>query len=116
VIEGDALDVDLPDFTACVANLPYGVSSEIAFRLLPEGKPLVLMFQAEFAERMVASAGESEYGRLSVRRPALRRRGNRRTRSEGGVRPQPAVESAVVRCLPAIPTTRWATRRSSSGS
>jgi len=66
VIEGDALDVDLPDFTACVANLPYGVSSEIAFRLLPEGKPLVLMFQAEFAERMVASAGESEYGRLSV--------------------------------------------------
>jgi 16S rRNA (adenine1518-N6/adenine1519-N6)-dimethyltransferase len=45
VIEGDALDVDLPEFTASVSNLPYGVSSEIAFQLLPEKKPLVLMFQ-----------------------------------------------------------------------
>jgi len=59
VIEGDALDVDLPDFTACVANLPYGVSSRSPSACSPR-KPLVLlMFQAEFAERMVASAGES---------------------------------------------------------
>ena len=66
VVEGDALDVELPAFTACVSNLPYGVSSEIAFRLLPGGRPLVLMFQAEFAERMVAEPGTPEYGRLSV--------------------------------------------------
>ena len=36
VVEGDALEVELPEFTASVSNLPYGVSSEIAFRLLPE--------------------------------------------------------------------------------
>lgn len=54
IIEGDALEVDLPSFTASVSNLPYGVSSEIAFRLLPIGRPLVLMFQKEFAERMAA--------------------------------------------------------------
>ncbi|ACM57681.1 16S ribosomal RNA methyltransferase A [Halorubrum lacusprofundi] len=103
VIEGDALDVDLPDFTACVANLPYGVSSEIAFRLLPEGKPLVLMFQAEFAERMVASAGESEYGRLSVSAQHYAAVEIVERVPKEAFDPQPAVESAVVRCLPRDP-------------
>ncbi len=103
VIEGDALDVDLPSFTACVANLPYGVSSEIAFRLLPEGKPLVLMFQAEFAERMVASAGESEYGRLSVSAQHYAAVEIVERVPKEAFDPQPAVESAVVRCTPRDP-------------
>ena len=103
VIEGDALDVDLPPFTACVANLPYGVSSEIAFRLLPEGKPLVLMFQAEFAERMVASAGESEYGRLSVSARHYAAVEIVERVPKEAFDPQPAVESAVVRCTPRDP-------------
>ncbi|ELZ42182.1 16S ribosomal RNA methyltransferase KsgA/Dim1 family protein [Halorubrum saccharovorum DSM 1137] len=103
VIEGDALDVDLPPFTACVANLPYGVSSEIAFRLLPEGKPLVLMFQAEFADRMVASAGESEYGRLSVSAQHYAAVEIVERVPKEAFDPQPAVESAVVRCTPRDP-------------
>ncbi|EMA59268.1 16S ribosomal RNA methyltransferase A [Halorubrum lipolyticum] len=103
VIEGDALDVDLPPFTACVANLPYGVSSEIAFRLLPEGKPLVLMFQAEFAERMVASAGESAYGRLSVSAQHYAAVEIVERVPKEAFDPQPAVESAVVRCTPRDP-------------
>ncbi len=103
VIEGDALDVELPPFTACVANLPYGVSSEIAFRLLPEGKPLVLMFQAEFAERMVASAGESEYGRLSVSAQHYAAVEIVERVPKEAFDPQPAVESAVVRCTPRDP-------------
>jgi len=103
VIEGDALDVDLPAFTACVANLPYGVSSEIAFRLLPERKPLVLMFQAEFADRMVASAGESEYGRLSVSAQHYAAVEIVERVPKEAFDPQPAVESAVVRCVPRDP-------------
>ncbi|MDS0241165.1 MULTISPECIES: 16S ribosomal RNA methyltransferase A [unclassified Haloferax] len=103
VVEGDALDVDLPEFTACVSNLPYGISSEISFRLLPRGKPLVLMFQKEFGERMAAEAGTSEYGRLSVS-----------TQHYGDVAvcehvpreafdPKPAVQSVVVRITPRDP-------------
>mgnify|MGYP006289825359 CR=1 FL=1 len=103
VVEGDALDVDLPPFTACVANLPYGVSSEIAFRLLPEKKPLVLMFQAEFADRMVASAGESEYGRLSVSAQHYADVEIVERVPKEAFDPQPAVESAVVRCIPRDP-------------
>ncbi|WP_299270603.1 16S ribosomal RNA methyltransferase A, partial [Halorientalis sp.] len=66
VVEGDALDVSLPAFSLSVSNLPYGASSEIAFRLLPRDRPLVLTFQREFAERMAAEPATDEYGRLSV--------------------------------------------------
>ncbi|OYR53778.1 16S ribosomal RNA methyltransferase A [Halorubrum halodurans] len=103
VIEGDALAVELPAFTACVANLPYGISSEIAFRLLPEKRPLVLTFQAEFADRMVASAGESAYGRLSVSAQHYADVEVVERIPKEAFDPQPAVESAVVRCTPRDP-------------
>ncbi len=103
VIEGDALSVDLPPFTACVANLPYGVSSGIAFRLLPAGKPLVLMFQREFAERMVADPGTSEYGRLSVSAGHYADVELVEHVPKEAFDPQPAVESAIVRCTPRTP-------------
>ncbi|AFZ73325.1 16S ribosomal RNA methyltransferase A [Natronobacterium gregoryi] len=103
VIEGDALEVDLPDFTASISNLPYGVSSEISFRLLPEGKPLVLMFQQEFAERMVAEPGTSEYGRLSVSTQHYADAELVETIPKEAFSPPPAVESAVVRLRPREP-------------
>ncbi|WP_083861043.1 16S ribosomal RNA methyltransferase A [Halobiforma nitratireducens] len=103
VIEGDALEVDLPDFTASVSNLPYGVSSEITFRLLPEGKRLVLMFQQEFAERMVAEPGTSEYGRLSVSTQHYADAELVETVPKEAFSPPPAVESAVVRLRPRDP-------------
>jgi 16S rRNA (adenine1518-N6/adenine1519-N6)-dimethyltransferase len=103
VLEGDALEVDLPAFTASVSNLPYGVSSEIAFRLLPEKKPLVLMFQREFAERMVAEPGESEYGRLSVSAQHYADVELVEHVPKEAFDPQPAVQSAIVRCTPREP-------------
>ncbi|AGB31323.1 16S ribosomal RNA methyltransferase KsgA/Dim1 family protein [Natrinema pellirubrum DSM 15624] len=103
VIEGDALAVDLPDFTASVSNLPYGVSSEIAFRLFPEKKPLVLMFQQEFAERMVAEPGTSEYGRLSVSSQHYADVELVESIPKEAFDPQPAVQSAVVRAVPREP-------------
>jgi len=103
VIEGNALEVDLPRFTASVSNLPYGVSSEIAFRLLPEKRPLVLTFQREFAERMVASAGTSEYGRLSVTAQHYASVEIVEIIPKEAFSPAPAVESAVIRATPRDP-------------
>ncbi|SNZ04236.1 dimethyladenosine transferase [Natronoarchaeum philippinense] len=103
VIEGDALDADLPDFSASVSNLPYGVSSEIAFRLLPEGKPLVLMFQKEFAERMAAGAGTDDYGRLSVTAQHYADVEVVETVPKEAFSPPPEVQSAVVRTTPRAP-------------
>ncbi|PSQ53553.1 16S rRNA (adenine(1518)-N(6)/adenine(1519)-N(6))-dimethyltransferase [Halobacteriales archaeon SW_8_65_20] len=103
VVEGDALDVSLPDFSACVSNLPYGVSSEIAFRLLPTKRPLLLMFQYEFAARMAADAGTDEYGRLSVTAGHYADVELVETVPKEAFDPQPRVESALVRCTPRDP-------------
>jgi 16S rRNA (adenine1518-N6/adenine1519-N6)-dimethyltransferase len=103
VLEGDALAVDLPAFTACVANLPYGISSEITFRLLPEGKPLVLMFQKEFAERMAAESATDEYGRLSVSAQHYAGVEVVEPVPPTAFSPPPAVDSAIVRTTPRDP-------------
>ncbi len=103
VLEGDALELSLPEFTASVSNLPYGISSEIVFRLLPRKKPLVLTFQLEFAERMAADPGEDEYGRLSVTAGHFADVEIVERIPPTAFDPQPAVESAVVRTTPREP-------------
>lgn len=103
VLEGDALSVDLPDYTCCISNLPYGVSSEVTFRLLPRGAPCILMYQYEFAERMAADAGTSEYGRLSVAAQHYGHVELVETVPRAAFEPQPGVESAIVRITPRSP-------------
>jgi len=67
IVEADAVVAFLPKFDKVVANLPYQISSPITFKLLEVGfKVGVLMLQREFAERMVAKSGTSDYGRLTV--------------------------------------------------
>ena len=103
VVEGDAVEVDLPDFTACVSNLPYGISSPIAFRLLPQSRPLVVMLQREFAERMAADPGTDDYGRLSVTAGHYADVEVVEVVPPSAFDPQPDVESAVVRVRPRDP-------------
>ncbi len=71
LIEGDALDLELPDVVPSpyrvVANIPYHITSPILHRLLerePRADRLVLMLQAEVAERIAAAPGRMSY--LSV--------------------------------------------------
>ena len=104
VIEGDATDAELPAFTASVSNLPYGASSPLAFRLLPADRPLALMFQREFADRMVADPGTDDYGRLSVSTAHYADAEIVETVPRTAFDPQPRVDSAVVQCRPREPT------------
>jgi len=67
VQHGDATKCPYPPFEITVSNLPYSASSKITFRLLDAGFTVaVLMYQSEFAERMVARAGTKDCGRLSI--------------------------------------------------
>ncbi len=67
IVHGDAVRCDLPPFDLVVSNLPYSASSKITFRLIETGfEVAVLMYQEEFARRMVAPAGTPECGRLSI--------------------------------------------------
>lgn len=103
IVEGDALAVDLPDFTASISNLPYGASSELLFRLLPHERPLVVMVQREFGERLAADPGTAEYGRLTVTAGHYAAVEILETVPPEAFDPQPAVESAVVRLTPRKP-------------
>lgn len=103
VVTGDVLEVDLPTFSASVSNLPYGIASEILFRLLPAGRPLLVLVQREFGERMAARPGTAEYGRLSVTVQHYGAVSIAETVPPGAFTPSPPVESAVVRVLPRDP-------------
>jgi 16S rRNA (adenine1518-N6/adenine1519-N6)-dimethyltransferase len=67
LVEGDILEVSLPTFTKVVSAPPYSISSPLLFRLLECDFDLaVLILQKEFAERLAASVGTKDYGRLTV--------------------------------------------------
>jgi 16S rRNA (adenine1518-N6/adenine1519-N6)-dimethyltransferase len=67
LIEGDILKVSLPPFNKVVSAPPYSISSPLLFRLLERKfEWAVLILQKEFAERLAASVGSKDYGRLTV--------------------------------------------------
>jgi 16S rRNA (adenine1518-N6/adenine1519-N6)-dimethyltransferase len=67
LIEGDILKVALPPFNKVVSAPPYSISSPLLFRLLERNfDSAVLILQKEFAERLAASVGSKDYGRLTV--------------------------------------------------
>lgn len=101
VTRGDALRVPLPEYNKVVSNLPYQISSKITFRLLKRPFDLaVLMYQREFAERMVASPGTREYGRLTLNVSFRAEAEILEFVPRGAFRPMPQVESAIVRLRP----------------
>jgi 16S rRNA (adenine1518-N6/adenine1519-N6)-dimethyltransferase len=100
-IHGDARKVELPEFTKVVANIPYQISSEITFRLLERSFRLgILMYQLEFARRMVARPGTRDYGRLSVGVFCKADAEILERVPPEAFFPRPAVWSAVVRLCP----------------
>jgi 16S rRNA (adenine1518-N6/adenine1519-N6)-dimethyltransferase len=77
VMEKDALTLDLQELVAArglervrvCGNLPYSVAAPILLHLLRSAShfsELILMFQSEVAERLVAVPGTKAYGFLSV--------------------------------------------------
>ena len=77
IVAGDALTIDPreqlgPERARVVANLPYNIATALLVGWLtaepwpPWYDSLLLMFQREVAERIVAVPGNKSYGRLSV--------------------------------------------------
>ncbi|UCB57950.1 MAG: ribosomal RNA small subunit methyltransferase A [Thermoplasmatales archaeon] len=104
LIHGNALEIDFnkfKGFNKVVANLPFQISSPITFKLLDYDFDLaVLIYQKEFAERMIAKPGNKNYSRLSV---------NIYYKSiceilehvpKTNFKPQPKVDSSIVRIIP----------------
>ncbi|NML04986.1 16S rRNA (adenine(1518)-N(6)/adenine(1519)-N(6))-dimethyltransferase RsmA [Sphingomonas sp. G-3-2-10] len=110
VIEGDALEVDVPSlFTGkphIVANLPYNVGTALLVGWLsaewePWWASLTLMFQKEVAERIVSKANDDAYGRLAVLAQWRSTARIAMTVHKSAFTPPPKVMSAVVHIVPA---------------
>lgn len=106
VQEGDCLRIAWPAFDVCAANLPYQISSPFTFRLLahrPSFRCAVLMFQKEFAERLIADVGESQYGRLALNTRLFCKVSCVCKVARGSFNPPPEVDSMVVKIIPRDP-------------
>lgn len=74
VHQGDVLKADWPSLLAdppykLIANLPYNISSQVLFKVLdhrPLFGRLILMFQKEVGDRLLAAPATRDYGILSV--------------------------------------------------
>ncbi len=110
VIEADVLTVDFAALATArgarlriVGNLPYNISTPILFHLLGAAAQVEdqhFMLQHEVVERMAASPGGKDYGRLSV---MLQWRYHVEALLEvppEAFDPPPRVDSAVVRMIP----------------
>ncbi|KAI9307225.1 dimethyladenosine transferase [Cunninghamella echinulata] len=106
IMLGDFMKTELPYFDVCISNTPYQISSPLVFKLL-EHRPLfrcaILMFQREFALRLVAKPGDELYCRLSVNVQLYAKVDHIMKVGKNNFRPPPQVESSVVRLEPKNP-------------
>jgi 16S rRNA (adenine1518-N6/adenine1519-N6)-dimethyltransferase len=125
VIEGDALEIDVaPRLDGApariVANLPYNIATALLVCWLgvepwpPWYDSLVLMFQREVAERIVALPGTKQYGRLAVLAGWRTEAKIMFDVAPSAFVPPPKVTSSVVRLVPRaapLPCTRTTLER-----
>ncbi len=101
IIAGDALKIDFPEFDKVVSNLPYSISSEITFKLLRHKFKLgILMYQYEFAVRMVSLPNCKDYSRLTVDTCYFADASILMKVPKSAFQPTPEVDSAVVKLVP----------------
>jgi len=107
VVHGDvmqqleaAVDACQPEWIA--GNLPYNISGPLTALLagIPLSGGMVLMYQREVAERIVADPGSKTYGGLSVLARHHYRPKRLLTLPPGAFAPPPKVHSAVITLTP----------------
>ncbi|MBV7295623.1 16S rRNA (adenine(1518)-N(6)/adenine(1519)-N(6))-dimethyltransferase RsmA [Corynebacterium sp. TAE3-ERU12] len=103
LIAGDAMNVRAQDFpeapTALVANLPYNVSVPVLLHLLaelPSVRRVLVMVQAEVADRLAAAPGSKIYGVPSVKASYYGRVRNAGNIGRNVFWPVPNVDSKLV--------------------
>ncbi|MBI2992564.1 MAG: 16S rRNA (adenine(1518)-N(6)/adenine(1519)-N(6))-dimethyltransferase RsmA [Gammaproteobacteria bacterium] len=103
----DALQFDFCSLGArrlkVAGNLPYRISTPLLFHLLAQAhclSEMIFMLQLEVVDRICATPGTREYGRLSVMVQARSEVRKLFDVGRGAFSPPPQVESAVVRLVP----------------
>ena len=96
------LEKKIKEETIIIGNLPYNISSQILIKLikftkwLPKYKKLILMFQKEVADKILAKYKSPYYGRLSIITAARLKVTNHFNVSPNSFYPVPKVQSTVL--------------------
>ena len=105
IIEGNVLKVKIPQFNKAVSIPPYHISSSLLLWLFNQNFDcVVLIFQKEFADRLVASVGSEDYGWLTVVAYYHAEVELLGTIPQWMFYPQPEVDSVIVRLKPKSPS------------
>jgi 16S rRNA (adenine1518-N6/adenine1519-N6)-dimethyltransferase len=101
VIEGDVLKVAVPSFSKVISIPPYQISSRLLLWLFDRGfDGAVLIFQKEFADRLVAAVDSEDYGWLTVATCYSAEVQLLDAVPNFMFYPQPEVDSVIVRLIP----------------
>ena len=96
------LEKNIKKNSIIIGNLPYNISSQILVKLikfkkwLPKYKKLILMFQKEVADKILATFNTSDYGRLAVLSAARLKITDHFNVSPNSFYPVPKVRSTVL--------------------
>lgn len=101
IIVGDVFKTDIPPFNKILSAPPYNISSHLILWIMQQSFDLgVLIFQKEFAARLVASVGSEEYGWLTVFTYCHAEVELLDDVSKTVFYPQPKVDSVITRLIP----------------
>ena len=96
------LEKNIKKNSIIIGNLPYNISSQILVKLikfkkwLPKYKKLILMFQKEVADKILAKFNTSDYGRLAILSAARLKITDHFNVSPNSFYPVPKVRSTVL--------------------
>ncbi|XP_071735610.1 ribosomal RNA small subunit methyltransferase, mitochondrial [Rutidosis leptorrhynchoides] len=115
IICEDALKFDFPKFDLVVANIPYNISSPLVAKLVFGGykfRSATLLLQKEFATRMLANPGDSEFNRLAVNVKLVANVEHVMNVSKHDFVPIPKVDSSVIKIrlkteIPDVDLNEW---------
>ncbi|PIE00732.1 MAG: 16S rRNA (adenine(1518)-N(6)/adenine(1519)-N(6))-dimethyltransferase [Thiothrix nivea] len=105
----DALKLDIPALRGegeplrVVGNLPYNISTPLIFNLLRQAvhiRDMLFMLQKEVVDRMTATPGSKDYGRLSVMVQYYCETEYLMKVGPGAFSPPPKVDSAIIYLKP----------------
>ena len=102
------LEKNIKKNSIIIGNLPYNISSQILVKLikfknwLPKYKKLILMFQKEVADKILAKNNTHDYGRLSIISAARLKIIDRFNVSPNSFYPVPKITSTVLVFKPII--------------
>jgi 16S rRNA (adenine1518-N6/adenine1519-N6)-dimethyltransferase len=101
IVQGDALEIPIPVDARIVSSPPYNISSKLILLILNSRfKAATLLLQKEFGERLTASSGSRDYGRITV---MLRCKAEARLIKNvprSVFYPKPRVDSAIINIEP----------------